>query len=92
MGGEAGQPPYTESNIQGRSNLAAGADGDYRYTSKSVYRNSLIFAILMIIIQVAVCLIYGLLFYAPPQLINVSSIITTIGLAILIIAGNHSYT
>lgn len=46
----------------------------------------------MTIFQITICFLYGFLFYTPPEIINVSSIITMICLALLIVAGNYATT
>lgn len=61
--------------------------GGQLFESDALKRKNLIFAIIMTIIQIAFCFLYGFLFYTPAQLINVTSIITIIAFAILIVAG-----
>ena len=41
----------------------------------------------MIILQIVFCAAYGFIFRAPPQIINITSIITAIALAMLTVAG-----
>jgi len=45
----------------------------------------------MTIIQIMVCIVYGILFNIPTNVINVASVIITILLAILTIAGINTY-
>lgn len=58
------------------------------YESERLQRNSLIFGILMILLQIGLSLVYGFLINIEAVQLNVSSIIIIIGLAILIIGGN----
>lgn len=48
------------------------------------------FAIILLILQFIFCFLYGFLFRVQPQTINVASIITAIGLAILIVPGTNA--
>ena len=57
------------------------------YISQSVRRNAMIFAVLMVLLQIGFSLIYGFLITIPAITFNSSSILVTIGLAILIVAG-----
>jgi hypothetical protein len=77
-----------ETGIRG----SLGEPGVNYFTSESVRRNTLVFAILLVLLQIGISLVYGFFFFAPPNLINVGSVVTTIGLAILIVAGNSPYT
>jgi hypothetical protein len=61
--------------------------GGQLFESDALRRKNLAFAIIMTLIQIAFCLLYGFLFYTPAQLINITSIITIIAFAILIVAG-----
>lgn len=47
----------------------------------------MIFAVLMVLLQIGFSLIYGFLITIPAITFNSSSILVTIGLAILIVAG-----
>lgn len=47
----------------------------------------MIFAVLMVLLQIGFSLIYGFLINIPAITFNSSSILVTIGLAILIVAG-----
>lgn len=61
--------------------------GEPLLESEAMRKKNLVFAIILTCIQIAFCFLYGFLFVTPPSLINVSSIITAIGLAILVIIG-----
>jgi len=61
------------------------------FISESVKRNAKIFAVLMVLLQIGFSLIYGFLIKVPAITLNSSSILVTIGLAILIVAGMNSF-
>lgn len=58
-----------------------------KYNSRIVQRNSVIFSILMIVTQIGFSIIYGILYKIPSMAINISSVIVTITLAILVVGG-----
>lgn len=59
------------------------------FESQELKSKNLKFAIVMTILQFCFCFLYGFLFYSPAEIINVSSIVTMISLALLIVAGTH---
>jgi hypothetical protein len=59
--------------------------------SESVKRNSFVFGIMMTFLQIGFSLIYGVLINVQLIQLNVASIVVTIGLAILVIAGSTEY-
>jgi hypothetical protein len=58
------------------------------FSTEPIKRNALVFAIVMILLQIALCLIYGFLITVPVVQLNISSVIVTIGLVILVVCGN----
>lgn len=60
--------------------------------NRKLRRNTIVFAILMIISQIGFSVLYGLTFQIYPSAVNVSSIIIAIALAILIIGGKSNIT
>lgn len=61
------------------------------YSSSALRRNSLVFGIIMVGLQIGLSLVYGFLINVQHVQLNISSVVVTIGLAILVIAGNHQY-
>ena len=55
-----------------------------------IRRNSIIFALLMVICQAGLTAIYGITFKINSGQINTSSIITAIALAILVVGGTNN--
>jgi hypothetical protein len=54
-------------------------------------RNTIVFAILMVLSQIAFSIIYGVTIKIPSAAINISSVVTATALAILVIAGKSKY-
>jgi len=63
---------------------------EHKITNRIVKRNTQIFALLMFLIQIGTSLVYGFLFTINVGLINITSVIVAITLAILTVAGNTS--
>lgn len=63
--------------------------GSQNYISPTIDRNAAIFGYTMVFLQIGLSLIYGFLISVPSVQLNVSSVIITSGLAILVIAGTH---
>ena len=60
---------------------------DNNYVSVGVEKNALGFAILMLLLQIGICLVYGFVINIPAMVVNLGSVLTMVGLAILVIAG-----
>ena len=58
------------------------------FASSNFRRNTLIFGIIMIILQAGICVTYGILFNSPTVQMNISSAAIMVLLALLIVAGN----
>lgn len=59
--------------------------------NRTIRRNTIVFAILMLICQIGFSVIYGITFKINSALLNTSSIITAIALAILVVAGTTDH-
>ena len=57
--------------------------------NRTIRRNNIIFALLMVICQAGFSAIYGITFKINSGQINASSIITAIALAILVVGGTN---
>lgn len=80
---------YQPEGTGRQSHLSADVRVDgHLFESPELRRKNLTFAIIMTIIQAVFCFLYGFLIYTPAQLINVTSIVTIIFFAVLIVAGN----
>lgn len=66
----------------------ANISKDNNYVSVGVEKNALVFAILMLVLQVGICLVYGFVINIPAMLLNIGSVLVMVGLAILVIAGS----
>lgn len=61
--------------------------GPQGFVSLTIDRNAKIFGYSMSLLQIGLSLIYGFLIKVPSVQLNISSVIITSGLAILVIAG-----
>lgn len=73
----------------GRQSMASQDQriGGQLFESDNLKTKNLIFAIVFTIIQFFFCFIYGFLYYTPAEMFNVTSVVTAIFMAILIVAG-----
>lgn len=61
------------------------------YFNDAARKQNLVFAIILLILQIAFCAAYGFIFRAPLQIINITSIITAIALAMLAVPGTFLF-
>ena len=80
----AKSPPGDKTNIR-RSSLAPRQGS---FESDGFKRNSLIFAIILMSIQIGITFVYGFLIEVPIAQLNMSSAFVMVLLGILIIGGN----
>jgi predicted membrane protein len=59
--------------------------------SRKIRRNTIVFAILMILAQIGASAIYGATFRINHGITSTASVTNIIGLAILVIAGNNKH-
>lgn len=59
--------------------------------NRKIRRNTIVFAILMVLTQIGASAIYGATFRINPSITSTASITNTIGLAILVVAGKNKY-
>ena len=82
-----------DNSPQGRDNeKAAGITRREFYHNESLESRNLVFGIILSLLMIAFCIIYGFLFKVKAEVINMTSIFTAIALAILIIPGTCRFT
>lgn len=59
--------------------------------NRKIRRNSIVFSILMILTQIGASVIYGVTFKTTSSITSIASVISTISLAILVIAGKNKH-
>ena len=69
--------------------MSAGREeAEEQFDSEQLRSKNLAFAIILTLLQLGIAFAYGFLIYSPPSLINITSVVTCVGFAILIIAGS----